>query len=1576
MTRGRKIAAWILGGVAALVIVAVTAGILIVRTEWFRNFVRAKIVTAVEEATGGKVDVGSFNFEWSHLRAQIHDFVIHGLEPPTAAPLLRVDLLQVDLKLLSPFRGFVDIAYLLADTPQANVIVYTDGHTNIPAPKIQHPTNRTGLETVVDLKIGRFDLRKGSFTFGDRKSSLDASGGNLRAMLNYNPLKPSYTGELDIDPLDVKSGNNPAVPVSVKLPVTLEKDRISLAEGRLSTPQSQIVISGAMDHLVAPRASAHLNARIALDEVKRAAGLAVPLDTLHGPRLLEADVTASTDPDYIRIQSARVRLGSSNIEASGTLQDPQQAGTVQFNSTLALSELGRLLRVAAQPEGVLKAGGNTRLESGGRYVVTGNVEGRGVAFRMGANRLAGISLDTSVTADPHRIELAGLRLDALGGSFHGSAGIEEMDKFQLQGNLSHFQIEQVVRVFRPGQLGYNGVVSGPVAASGRLKNGSELIARANLGIAPGAGGEIPVSGHLQVDYNGAAGDVAVDHSYLGLPHSRLDLTGTLNRQIQVRLVTHDMADFRPVAAIPVSFTAGSGSAIVNATVAGKLDAPRIAAQVELANFAVDDRPFTRFSGAVDASPSGADIRNGLLTRGSLQAQLTASVGLRNWKPEPAEPLRVDATVRNADVRDILALAGQSAIPASGAFTADAHIAGTIGSPTGNADIGVVNGTVEDQPFDRLSAHVDMTDRRINVPTLQLTAGAGRIDASASFQHPLNDLKRGEITAHAASSQIQLGQLQALVKNRPGLNGTLSLRGDAAASLTPDRSGSQVEVRSVDADLAARNLQMQGQALGNLTATAKTAGSEVQYRVDSNFAGSTIDVRGQSLLTGNHSTTATAHIANLPVDRVLVLAGRGDVPVSGNLAATVNYADTEIDVPQMRLDDGPNRIELTASFRHPAGDFQDGDVRFRLNSSALQLARIRAIQQRQPGLAGIISLNADGAARLRRNATPLVSALNANLAATQIAANGKNLGDLKATATTRGNELAFDLNSDLAQADIRGNGTLQLAGDYPVNARLSFSKVTYAGLRPLLSGSALPLDAELDGRATVSGPVTQIAGLRGSVVLTRVDAHSVAPARGRKPRVTFDLHNAGDVSISLDRSTVTIQSFRLTGPETNLALAGTASLANPRTINVRATGDVRLDLLEAFDPDIFSSGRVTLNANVTGTVDQPSVLGRLQLQNASFNLLSLPNGISNANGIISFNGTQAQLQNITGETGGGKVTLAGFISYGGPEMQFRVDATATGVHIEQPDITVAVGARLTLAGSTSDSLLSGNVGIHEVAMHSHSDIGSILTSAATPPTANTPSTGLLGGMRFDVRIRTAPDIQFRTTLTRNLEAEANLTLRGTPDHPGMLGRVTATEGDVVFFGAKYSIDQGTVAFYDPNRINPNLNIDLSTTVQGVDVSLSVSGPMDRLKLAYHSDPPMAFSDIASLLASGKLHATDPVLAARQPPALEQNFGQAGASTLLGQAVANPVSGRLQRLFGVSKLAINPQIIGTSNTATATMTLQQQITRELTFTYISDLSQANPQVIRMEWSISPQWSAVAQRDEYGMFDLDFFYKKRFH
>ena len=123
------------------------------------------------------------------------------------------------------------------------------------------------------------------------------------------------------------------------------------------------------------------------------------------------------------------------------------------------------------------------------------------------------------------------------------------------------------------------------------------------------------------------------------------------------------------------------------------------------------------------------------------------------------------------------------------------------------------------------------------------------------------------------------------------------------------------------------------------------------------------------------------------------------------------------------------------------------------------------------------------------------------------------------------------------------------------------------------------------------------------------------------------------------------------------------------------------------------------------------------------------------------------------------------------------------------------------------------------------------------------------MHFDVQIDSAPDITFQSSLAQGLQAEASLRLRGTGSNPSLLGRINITQGQFVFFGTPFTVNQGSIAFYNPVKIDPVLNLDLDTKARGIDVILNISGPINKLNLTPRSDPPMPFSDIVALLATG-------------------------------------------------------------------------------------------------------------------------------
>jgi translocation and assembly module TamB len=151
-------------------------------------------------------------------------------------------------------------------------------------------------------------------------------------------------------------------------------------------------------------------------------------------------------------------------------------------------------------------------------------------------------------------------------------------------------------------------------------------------------------------------------------------------------------------------------------------------------------------------------------------------------------------------------------------------------------------------------------------------------------------------------------------------------------------------------------------------------------------------------------------------------------------------------------------------------------------------------------------------------------------------------------------------------------------------------------------------------------------------------------------------------------------------------------------------------------------------------------------------------------------------------------------------------------------------------------------------------------------------------------------------------------------------------------------------------------------------------MSKLNMSYRSDPPLQSQEIIALLAVGRDPGSNPTQAGAQT-----TYGQgglpSGADSLIGQAISTPISSRLQRFFGVSRLKIDPHLTGTEISPQARLTIEQQISRDITLTYVTNLSEAKEQVVRLEWDMNRQWSVVAVRDENGTFGIDFLYKKRF-
>ena len=348
-------------------------------------------------------------------------------------------------------------------------------------------------------------------------------------------------------------------------------------------------------------------------------------------------------------------------------------------------------------------------------------------------------------------------MNAFGAEVAGSASLEDFARFAVNADLRHFELQTVVH-------GYSGSASGHIVANGDLhaSGAGSLQAKANLTIAPGRQG-VPVAGRIHAEYAGASDNLQVVDSFVTLPHTRLNVSGALGNRVSVTLNTTDLHDFSPLMGSNPPVALAGGQAAFSGALNGRLASPEINGHLAVDRFVVEGRQFDSLSGDVSASGSRAALSKGGLRRGAMQAQLSASVGLRDWNIAQNQPLSVQASVRNGDLADALALAGMSPAGYSGALTADANISGTVGNPRGTANFSVAQGTVGGEPVESLQAQVNLSDQLVTVQNAHAVAGASRIDLTAQFRHPGDRFDRGQLQAHIASSQIDLAQLRTVAE---------------------------------------------------------------------------------------------------------------------------------------------------------------------------------------------------------------------------------------------------------------------------------------------------------------------------------------------------------------------------------------------------------------------------------------------------------------------------------------------------------------------------------------------------------------------------------------------------------------------------------------------------------------------------------------------------------------------------------------------------------------------------------------------------------------------------------------------
>jgi translocation and assembly module TamB len=356
-----------------------------------------------------------------------------------------------------------------------------------------------------------------------------------------------------------------------------------------------------------------------------------------------------------------------------------------------------------------------------------------------------------------------------------------------------------------------------------------------------------------------------------------------------------------------------------------------------------------------------------------------------------------------------------------------------------------------------------------------------------------------------------------------------------------------------------------------------------------------------------------------------------------------------------------------------------------------------------------------------------------------------------------------------------------------------------------------------------------------------------------------------------------------------------------------------------------------------------------------------------NGSLAFTLDQVRIEQLTAHTGGGTLDLQGEATRYNKQLNFNLSAIGKDVRLRYPPgVSSTADAELHWSGSPSSSTVTGRVMVTKLAVTPGFDFGSYLQrsrQAVVLAPANSP----LYNIKLDVAVHTAPELQMKTAVAR-LSGDADLRVRGSAARPSVLGRADILEGQATFNGIKFRLERGDITFANPVAIEPQLNMEATTHVRNYDLDVMVTGTPDRLNVNYRSEPPLPKSDIIALLALGRTSEESTQL---QEQSGLTEFNEQASAQIINQAINDTVSSRLQKLFGASRVRIDPQGLVTETNPTARgpqVTIEQQFANNISLTYSTNVSQSSQQIIQGEYYFTRNISVVATRDQNGVVSFD--------
>jgi translocation and assembly module TamB len=1463
--------AWTAGSLVLLLILIAVGLAYYSTTADFQQRMGKELASVLEDATGGKVDVGHVTLNVWHLAVEVDGLVIHGLEGPGEAPYLAADKIFVRIQLVNLLGHWtgadapshIGLNFLRVEAPHVHLIIDKDGKTNQPTPAHPSQSNEPVIDTLLDLKAKEVELVHGVAQVNDRAIPFNLVAQDLNAQVQYLAKVDHYGAVIEMRDLQTQIDKQPEAKSSLHVEAEVGRDMAELKAFDFHTGEhSELQAAGAINHFNNPEWQAQVKGSLEMKQI-----------TLLGnvPGLEAGSVELNIAGHNCYVAPAVAQQKPKFLDRLRSRKEAQAAAA----KTLP-------------PDPDCKAG----------YLLVGSAKLHGAAYRNEYVRLHDINGGAQLKITPTE-----LLFTALSGYLPG--GGDAIGELKIDNWL--------------GEVPANTPPSSPTvkgATTTANKTSTAITGKPAVAAAP------------------TVAPVSMAHAYLTVKVDAIPLRTILD------ITAPKYGDLGFDTAITGPVKVEWGGPVVDVSDSVLVDADLVLAPTGVHRKNVyDNTPITgELVGHYDGKTETVNIPK--LAINTLQSTLTANGVLGVNNGDTLTALNVDLQVRDFSEYDQLLRTlelsangrkGAAAIPVDLHGSAQFH--GTARGEIAKLD---VKGHLEANNLEVRVGDFSTTPATPATPPVHLVAGVVNAASGGTPTQPAAP------AAKPASTDVHIDNLVADAEYTPA--------GLAVASSTITQGSAVLHVagafkpRTVYAHRKPTYVWDNGTAVdakvqlanANVVDLLTIAGQQNSVQLTG-----TIAVNAHAVGTfGNVNGSGTVGLSNG--------VAYGEPYESVNVTASVQGQDIEATTVSLKLHGmtiaGNGGYDLTSKRLHG-----------HIEGDNLRLSKFTTVQKANINADGVLSIVADA------NGTITQPGLKANIKLASVVADGKPIGDATLEAHSDGSLVSYSLRSTLIGTPVSADGQTDLTGDYQTKAKLTIASLDVARPLGLFQPGGVTASSNISGVITVSGPAKRPMALGGQALFSNFEITSQG--------LTFKA--AEPLTIGLRDGLATLDQVHITGPDTDLHAGGTAQVfgaINAKTrqpdtgagkLNINANGSVSMALAHTFDPDLITSGKVAFAVGAGGIISDPALTGKVQFENVNVAMEGIPNGLSAMNGTLVFNEDRLNVQSLVATTGGGQLKIGGFITY---HAGLYADLTATGdvVRVRLYGLSATSNTSLRLQGGPTSLRLSGNVLLTRFGIGPDVDFAAFASAGGVqaPPDPTAASNKIL----LDVHVTSSPSLDFQNSYAK-LAGTVDLTVRGTVAEPVVLGKIQITDGSATFAGTKYQLQRGDIYFTNPVRIDPTIDLDATARVETYDVTIGLHGTTENLKPTYRSEPPLSEADIFQLQALGRTQEEAQIYQEQQTAAGTDPT----TSALLGGALNATVSNRVSKLFGGGSVKIDPSYVGTLGNSSARITVSQQLSRQLSVTYATNVNSSAEQLIQVQYDLTPNVSIVAARDETGVFSL---------